>query len=403
MSWGDGLSGGNGPNSVLANIGTIYSNYCAFAAVDTTNKLVFTWGGASCGGSVPDSTRNVVQIFSTKEAFAAILQDRTVISWGSATGGGQSPSTLTNIVTVTANAAAFCALKRDTTVVCWGNAETGASASSWNMLHQVSSMVGSWGSFAFIMNDGSVTTTGEAAAQVGPPDASTKVSFVSSTHSAFSAVLQDGVTIIAWGASGSGGNVPTGTAVQLENTVATVYGSTTYEGRSTDSDKYIVTATHTFAPTLVPGTTGVPTFAPSVPPVVCPAGSYYKVDATSGPQESCQYCPAGSFNPYTGTTSCWMCTAGTSSREVGAVSSSCTRCVTGTFADISVSQCEICKHSTPIAKSCMDCPAGFYSLSGQACKMCPNGTYSEAGASSCGACAKESFASLGSSQCTQCT
>ena len=160
-----GSAGGGNSSSVqqdLVDVVEIYSTSGAFAAVRKDGS-VRTWGnerGMSCVGLAPysnachlrpvvcaaafrlswcisvtgtglaaggDSSNvqqelvNVVKIYSTSSAFAALRKDGTVRTWGRS--GGDSSSVqpdLVNVVKIFSTRAAFAALRKDGTVRTWG-------------------------------------------------------------------------------------------------------------------------------------------------------------------------------------------------------------------------------------------------------------------------------------------
>jgi len=68
----------------------IYSTNQAFAAV-LQEETVVTWGPSNNGRDsrpVSEALVDVGMIYSRASAFAAVLQDGTVVSWGSSLGGG---------------------------------------------------------------------------------------------------------------------------------------------------------------------------------------------------------------------------------------------------------------------------------------------------------------------------
>ena len=109
-------------------------------------------GGSSNGGdsssvaSKLDGTIDVVQIFSTGSAFAALREDGSVVTWGYKRNGGDGgiyssydKSTGTNVTSqldgtvdvkqVFSNGSAFAALREDGSVVTWGDDHGGGDSS----------------------------------------------------------------------------------------------------------------------------------------------------------------------------------------------------------------------------------------------------------------------------------
>ena len=87
--------------SDVSNVVQIYSTHYAFAALKNDGKVV-TWGASNNGGDITNSdwtypvdvsdVSNVVQIYSTNHAFAALKNDGTVVSWGIWNKGGRMNS-----------------------------------------------------------------------------------------------------------------------------------------------------------------------------------------------------------------------------------------------------------------------------------------------------------------------
>ena len=109
---------------------------------------------------------NVVQIFSTGFAFAALKSDGSVITWGTSAYGGNSSTvaaSLTGVVQILSNARAFAALKSDGSVITWGNPNYGGNSSAVSISLQsgVSQIIPtSIAAFAAIKSNGSIITWG---------------------------------------------------------------------------------------------------------------------------------------------------------------------------------------------------------------------------------------------------
>ena len=86
-----------------------------------------TWGWNEAKNKVMSE---VVEIFSTHGAFAALKKDKTVVTWGDERNGGDSNSVrrrLTNVKSVIGNMLAFAALRENGEVVVWGNPAAGGN------------------------------------------------------------------------------------------------------------------------------------------------------------------------------------------------------------------------------------------------------------------------------------
>jgi hypothetical protein len=135
----------------------------------------------------------------------------------------------------------------------------------------------------------------------------------------------------------------------------------------------------------------------------CAEGTYSNGGILMAAQSSCQNCPIGTFNSFSGSTrqGCISCAAGTASNISGAVSeTACRACPPGRFAVV------------PGMAYCSPCPAGSYSDAiGSAdlssCTLCPLNTYSyvlaATDASTCSPCpAGSRTASTGASSSLMC-
>eukprot|EP00435_Cladocopium_sp_Y103_P011537 s1132_g3.t1 len=192
----------------------------AFAAIK--EDTVVTWGASEFGGdsrSVRKQLTDVMQVYVSEFACAAIRNDGTVVSWGSAIAGGDSHdvrSKLIDVKEIVATNSAFAAIKSDGSVVAWGDARNGGSCEEvQEELFDVEKIFASNTAFAAIRGDGKVVTWG---AKNGGGDSQAwlckleavqsqllDVRQIHSTSVAFAAVRQDG-SVVAWGAVSGGGD-----------------------------------------------------------------------------------------------------------------------------------------------------------------------------------------------------
>ena len=137
-----------------------------------------SWGEPAWGGdnssvySKLNGTNKVVEIFSGRQAFAALREDGSVVTWGHQDDGGNNSNVATEIngdidvITIETNEYAFAALRADGSVVTWGDVEAGADSSAVrNELDgsiPVLSITANLYSFAAVRADGSVITWGDA-------------------------------------------------------------------------------------------------------------------------------------------------------------------------------------------------------------------------------------------------
>ena len=123
---------------------------------------------------------------------------------------------------------------------------------------------------------------------------------------------------------------------------------------------------------------------------LCPVGTYS--GTPNGTSESvCTKCPAGRYSDTAGASSCKVCGPGTYSVGEGATSiTSCLQCPAGQYSSGGKGNCDLCppgKFSTAIgavtSDTCQDCAANTYNpYSGRSsCEAVPAGFWSSAGAS----------------------
>lgn len=112
----------------------------------------------------------VSDIFTSRDAFAALKDDGSVITWGSKNAGGDSSSVAnllaSGVKTIYATEYAFAALKNDGSVVTWGGGpnlpyiDFGGTSPTHLLQSDVIEIYASGLSFAALKNDGSVITWG---------------------------------------------------------------------------------------------------------------------------------------------------------------------------------------------------------------------------------------------------
>ena len=181
--WGPWTSKGeNGNSNVLesgvSKVCTLSDGY--FAAIKTDGSVV-VWGWGTPGVwlqkedadvirfvEISDQlSSDVVNIFSTGRAAAALKSDGSVVTWGEKISGGDSSSVLSQIssdvISLSANAYSFAALKSDGSVVTWGVDAKGGDSSlvSDDLSSGVQKIYGSRDTFAALKDDGSVIAWGQ--------------------------------------------------------------------------------------------------------------------------------------------------------------------------------------------------------------------------------------------------
>ena len=138
-TWGETQAGGwsydsdfNGPNDDLY-IREIFSKRNAFAALRSDGHVV-TWGYGTGVSDIdfdgPNNDLEVKDIFSTDEAFAALRSDGSVVSWGGNSYGGyggdstnidfDGPNNDLEVKDIFSTVDRFYALRSDGSVVSWG-------------------------------------------------------------------------------------------------------------------------------------------------------------------------------------------------------------------------------------------------------------------------------------------
>ena len=237
VTWGNENFGGESSSvsGNLNNIIGIYATQGAFAAVSETNTLetVTTWGKCNFGqvfgfnsstpnfsGSGNYTTDNIDTIYSTREAFAALLNNDKVITWGGGCSmqfaGNSEPvaSQLINIQAIYPAPHAFCALGNLGRVTCWGQYLDGYDSLASNQLAaDVETIVTTQrGAYAALKSDGSVLTWGNS--NYGGDSSSVSSALSSDVDRLFAAGeafaahkprASGGSIIIHWGQKNNGG------------------------------------------------------------------------------------------------------------------------------------------------------------------------------------------------------
>ena len=227
--WGNPLYGSDGllyksdrttqsMKSQLTNIASLHSTSYGFSAI-TKERKVITWGGWGEGSVTHqqleglNNLTDVVEIFTSLQAYAALMADGSVYTWGNVDYGGNSQSAqsqLTDIVDIKPGGHAFAAIKSDGGVIAWGDALRGGDLSSVkNELHGVVDVIPSYQSMAALKNDGTVVTWGRPG--YGGDSGAIKhllvdVESVASNYFSYCAVKKDG-SLVSWGMSWYAGDL----------------------------------------------------------------------------------------------------------------------------------------------------------------------------------------------------
>lgn len=143
---------------------------------------------------------------------------------------------------------------------------------------------------------------------------------------------------------------------------------------------------------------------------LCSKGYYGKCSATLSTSPSCYFncecfkCPAGKYNPSSGSSSLLTCIDCGSGFAAQAGRSQCAACPKGRFAaaDPDDNSGGVTYQTASAATSCNACPAGYYtaSVTSIVCQKCPETKYSLSGNTSCELCSSGYF--LHGSTCRSC-
>ena len=243
VTWG--MDGGNSSSvsgSLSSDVVAVYSTSNAFAALKTNGSVV-TWGNSSYGGdssSVSASlSSGVIAIYSTSYAFAALKSNGSVITWGETSYGGNSSSvsaSLTSgVVAIYSVQNAFAALKNDGSVVAWGDGSNGGnvnypSSNGSSLNSGVVTIYSTLYAFAALKSNGSIITWGypDYGGNQNYPSSNSSnltsgVVAVYATYLAFAALKSDG-SVITWGYSSYGGN-SSSVSSSLTSGVVSIYST----------------------------------------------------------------------------------------------------------------------------------------------------------------------------------
>lgn len=163
LCWGDFVGGGYMDDVVInaRDVWRIYSNNGAFVALSSNGRISLAWGDPFSGGYLSSSaqveslvavqaaasadffslptwvqsgiSKNVKNIYSTGQAFAALRSDGNVYVWGNSMDGGLFPNaakTIHNVSFICSNEVAFYAVKSDGSVYSWGVRTLGGDSSA---------------------------------------------------------------------------------------------------------------------------------------------------------------------------------------------------------------------------------------------------------------------------------
>ena len=186
-SWGNPDFGGNiipaYKNFTYDHIASIKNDtFGAFAGLTTDNKI-YSWGNSTLLNfnlNFDDNlNRDFTSLISNTGAFSGLKTDGSIYSWGwklSTRDYGQNIQTIidnnaitnNNFISISSSGnndeGAFAAVKNDNkTVLLWGSITLGGlynDSRIINMTQNISTIIGSTGAFACLLNDGSIFTWG---------------------------------------------------------------------------------------------------------------------------------------------------------------------------------------------------------------------------------------------------
>ena len=233
QGWGPAYYGGSPPTG-LSGVVEIFTTKSAFAALKSDGS-VQVWGVSSYGGDNNDvaSLTGVTKIFSTNDAFAALKSDGSVKAWGDSNHGGDNNdvASLTGVTKIFSTNEAFAALKDDGSVKVWGDNYHGGS--NPYISSGIVEIFSNDKAFAALMTDGSVDAWGDSSSGGGSTSigAGSSVTTIASTAEAFAALMDDG-SVKVWGHNSYGGRESD--VAGLTN-VVTIYSShSTFAALKTD-------------------------------------------------------------------------------------------------------------------------------------------------------------------------
>ena len=212
VTWGRSVRGGS--TEPIAEVKTILSAPCAFA-VTLPGGHVKVWG---CDGNdVWSSSRNcvaasiklrdIIDIFSTSNALAALQRDGTILSWRQES---QECKEIKGAAKLTGNRMSFAAILRDGGVETWGCRRNGGDCRQvQKQLCEVQNIVSTDYAFAAICKSGRVVTWGNSACGGDSSQVQSKlekdIQSLHATCRAFTAISKNG-NIITWGHADYGGD-----------------------------------------------------------------------------------------------------------------------------------------------------------------------------------------------------
>ena len=250
FAWGQQGNGGDASfnitgGSLTSNIIAVYSSSGAFAALSTTGSVT-TWGDINSGGNqrinaggydtsvATNLTSGVVKVITNWYAMAAIKNNGSCVTWGHSNNGGYSGSvTLSNIVDIYPGIYSFAALNISGGVVTWGNSNNGANSSSVasSINANVVSVNMSNYAGAALKNNGQVITWGDTTyggnSSSVSSDISSGVVVVYTDNGYTYSALKNNGQVITWGSYGGNSNVAA-SSINLTSVVSVYTNNSAY-------------------------------------------------------------------------------------------------------------------------------------------------------------------------------
>jgi len=239
ITWG--MDGGNSSSvsaSLSSDVVAVYSTSSAFAALKSNGSVV-TWGGSGGDSSSVSAslTSGVIAIYSNESAFAALKSNGSVVTWGYNSGDSSSVSAslTSNVVAIYSTVYAFAALKSNGSVIIWGNSSYGGdsnypSSNSGNLSSGVVTIYSTLYAFAALKSNGSVITWGypDYGGNQNYPSSNSSnltsgVVTVYATYLAFAALKSNG-SVVTWGHPDNGGN-SSSVSANLTSGVVSIYST----------------------------------------------------------------------------------------------------------------------------------------------------------------------------------
>lgn len=234
LLWGNASNGGTNNTGVnLSQVTSIVGTQGAFAAIRSDQSVV-AWGASGYGGTSPVGLTGVEKLFANSGAFAALKTDGSVVTWGGSGGNSSAVAAQLSwgVVDIAKNDFAFTALKADGSVVTWGAANYIANFVAPSDVRKV---FGNNLAFVALKNDSSVYAWGGGLAGeyggVAPSElsvGSAGVVDIIGSYGAFAALRANG-TVTAWGHTDFGGSAPMAVSmagVGIISVVSNYYGFT---------------------------------------------------------------------------------------------------------------------------------------------------------------------------------